>query len=242
MTDPVGYQAIADHYRRLIANRVIVDGQKLPSVRQMAEEWGVATKTAQRALTTLRMEGWATPVTGLGYAAAFRPDQVATLRVAVNGSRQRGEQYSSDDEVVILSAGMEATGGQDADVLGIEAGRPAVLRRGLVRRAGRVIRMSYSWFPPELADLVPELLEITSTPPGSVARIEAATGRSTEITADHFSVDTTTLTLAKEFGVPQGEPVLVRTTIRHDGEGVIEYGRTWFPRHVDLRLEYTNRG
>ena len=238
--EPVGYLAIADHYRRLIADRQIADGQRLPSVRGIAEEWNVATKTAARALKALTMEGYASPVQGLGYAASFRPHDAATLRVQVNGTRTRGEQYAPGDEQLILSAEMVTTGGHDADVLGIEAGTQAVLRRGMVKRGDRVIRMSHSWFPPELADLVPELLAPVTTPPGNVARIEAATGRKTEVTADRFTVDLTSLAQAQAFGVPQGTPVLVRTTVRHDGNGVIEYGITWFPRNVVLAVEYTD--
>ncbi|MFJ7280689.1 GntR family transcriptional regulator [Kitasatospora sp. NPDC098663] len=239
-SESVGYLAIADHYRRLIADRQIADGQRLPSVRKIAEEWGVATKTAQRALQVLRMEGFASPVTGLGYAASFRPHESAVLRVKVNGTRQRGEQYAAEDEALILSAEVTPTTGPAGDVLGVEPGRPAILRTGMVKRGDKVIRMSHSWFPLELADLVPELLIVESTPPGNVARIQAATGRHTEITADHFTVDLLGLQLAQSFGVPQGEPVLVRTTVRHDGLGVIEYGTTWFPRHVVLAVEYTD--
>lgn len=239
-TEPVGYLDIADHYRRLIADKTIGDGVLLPSIRNIAEEWGVATKTAQRALKSLCMEGYAMPIARRGYAAAYRVHELATLRVPVSGTRMRGEIYAPEDEIVIVSASMTATGGAVADVLGVEAGVPAVLRRGLVRRGDRIIRMSHSWFPPDLADAVPELLTTESTPPGSVARIERATGRKTVITADHMSVDLTSLHHAQTFGVPQNEPVLVRTTIRHDGLGVIEYGTTWFPRNVVLAVEYTD--
>ncbi|MFD5110352.1 GntR family transcriptional regulator [Streptomyces cinereoruber] len=236
----IGYLDIADHYRRLIADRQIHDGQRLPSVREIASEWNVATKTAQRALKALAMEGYASAARGLGYAATFRPHDFATLRVRVNGSRERGEAYASEDEQKILSAALTPTGGTVADVLGVDPSTPAILRTGMVTRAGRIIRMSHSWFPAELGDLVPELLTTVSTPPGNVARIEAATGRKTELTADHFTVDLTALQHAQGFGVPQGTPVLVRTTIRHDGEGVIEYGTTWFPRGVVLAVEYTD--
>jgi GntR family transcriptional regulator len=236
-----GYQAIADHYRRLIADRQIVDGQRLPSVRQIADRWKVTTKTAQRALKALQMEGYASPVQGLGYQASFRPHDFATLRVRVDGTRQRGEQLAATDEAVILSAELTPTGGHEADILGIDAGTPAILRRGLVRRGDRVIRMSHSWFPAELGDLVPELFMTESAPPGNVARIEAVTGRRTEITQDHFTVDLTSLEQAELFGVPQGQPVLERTTVRHDGNGVIEYGTTWWPRNVVLAVEYTAR-
>ncbi|MEW1701031.1 GntR family transcriptional regulator [Streptomyces sp. NPDC091278] len=237
----IGYLDIADHYRRQIADRQIPDGERLPSVRQIADEWNVATKTAQRALKSLAMEGYASAVRGLGYAATFRPHDVATLRVRVDGSRQRGETYAADDTQRILSAELTPTGGAVADVLGVTPGTPAILRTGSVTRAGRVIRMSHSWFPAELGNPVPELLETVSTPPGNVARIEAATGRKTELTADHFTVDLTALQHASEFGVPQGTPILVRTTVRHDGQGVIEYGTTWFPRGVVLAVEYNDR-
>lgn len=237
----VGYLDIADDLRRRIADRQIHDGEKLPSVRKIAEQWGVATKTAQRALKALAMEGYASAVQGLGYAATYRPHDFATLRVRVDGSRQRGEDYAPGDEQRILSAAMTPTGGTVADVLGITPGAPALLRTGSVTRAGRVIRMSHSWFPAELAELVPELLLTESSPPGNVARIEAATGRKTELTADAFTVDLTGLEHASAFGVPQGAPVLVRTTVRHDGLGVIEHGTTWFPRNVVLAMEYTER-
>ncbi|MCX5079381.1 GntR family transcriptional regulator [Streptomyces sp. NBC_00513] len=234
----IGYLDITDHYRRLIADRQITDGARLPSVRDIATEWGVATKTAQRALKALSMEGYASAVRGLGYAATFRPHDFATLRVRVNGSRERGEAYAPGDEQRILSAKLTPAGGAVSEVLGIEPTDLAVLRTGSVTRAGRVIRMSHSWFPAELADLVPELLTTESTPPGNVARIEAATGRRTELTADHFTVDLTALQHVQGFGVAQGTPVLVRTTVRHDGQGVIEYGTTWFPRNVVLAVEY----
>jgi GntR family transcriptional regulator len=170
----------------------------------------------------------------------YRPDNFATLRVPVSGMRIRGEIYAPDDQLKIVSAEMFATGGAVAGVLGVEAGAPAVLRRGVVHRGKRLIRMSHSWFPPELAELVPELLQVESSKPGSVARIEAATGRRTAITTDHMTVDTADLTLSRQFDIPQGEPVLVRTTTRHDGHGVIEYGMTWFPRYVVLAMEYTD--
>ncbi|MFZ3475195.1 GntR family transcriptional regulator [Streptomyces sp. 4.24] len=234
----VGYLDIADHYRRQIADRQIHDGQRLPSVRDIAAEWGVATKTAARALKALAMEGYASAVRGLGYAAAYRPHDYATLRVRVNGSRQRGEDYAATDEQRILSAALTPVGGAVGDILGIDPGARAILRTGSVTRGDRVIRMSHSWFPAELAELVPELLLTESSPPGNVARIEAATGRKTELTADQFTVDLTGLEHSKAFGVAQGAPVLVRTTVRHDGEGVIEYGNTWFPRNVVLSMEY----
>lgn len=235
----VTYAAIADHYKRLIADRVIEHGQPLPSVRKLAEEWGTTPTTAARALTALCAEGWARALPGSKHEAAYRVAEETTLRVAITGARPRGEQLSPDDQQEIISAGWdEHTGGRVADIFGIEAATRTLLRRGRVVRDGRVIRASSSVYLPEFADLVPEAL--IPAPCGTVMLFEERSGRRTEITADHWTVDVASLPDADQFGIRAGEPLLVRTTTRHDGHGVIEYGRTVWPRGVVVAYEYTD--
>lgn len=235
----VTYAAIADHYKKLIADRVIEHGRRLPSVRKMAKEWDTTPTTAARALNSLCAEGWARPLPGVGHEAAYRVHEETTLRVTVVGVRQRGEQFSPDDKREIISAGWdEHTGGRVADIFSIEAGTRTLLRRGRVLRGGRVIRASTSIYLPTFADVVPEAL--IAEPCGTVALFEQRSGRRTEITADHWTVDVATLPDAELFGVRAGDPLLVRTTTRHDGHGVIEYGRTVWPRDVVIAYEYTD--
>lgn len=237
----VTYAAIADHYKKLIADRVIEHGQRLPSVRKMAKEWDTTPTTAARALNALCAEGWARALAGSGHEAAYRVHEETTLRVTVHGARQRGEQFSPDDKQEIISAGWdEYTGGRVADILGIEAGTRTLVRRGRVLRGGRVIRASTSIYLPTFADVVPEAL--IAEPCGTVALFEQRSGRRTEITADHWTVDVASLPDAEMYGVEAGSPLLVRTTTRHDGHGVIEYGRTVWPRNVVIAYEYTDLG
>jgi DNA-binding GntR family transcriptional regulator len=235
----VTYAAIADHYKKLIADRVIQHGQRLPSVRKLAQEWNTSPTTAARALNALCAEGWARAIAGSGHEAAYRVHEETTLRVTIQGVRPRGEQLSPDDKQEIISAGWdEHTGGLVADILGIEAGTRTLVRRGRVLRGGRVIRASSSIYLPEFAELVPEAL--IAEPCGTVALFEQRSGRRTEVTADHWTVDVATLPDAERYGVRSGEPLLVRTTTRHDGHGVIEYGRTVWPRGVVVAYEYTD--
>ena len=56
MTDPP-YRQIAAHYRAVIRNGTMGPGDRLPTVRAMAAEWGVNRVTASKAVLLLRDEG-----------------------------------------------------------------------------------------------------------------------------------------------------------------------------------------
>ncbi|MEU7581305.1 TetR/AcrR family transcriptional regulator C-terminal domain-containing protein [Streptomyces sp. NPDC041068] len=51
------YRRIVAEIRRRIAAGELAPGDRVPSTRQIAKEWGVALATATKALTTLRLEG-----------------------------------------------------------------------------------------------------------------------------------------------------------------------------------------
>ncbi|MYT32638.1 MULTISPECIES: TetR/AcrR family transcriptional regulator C-terminal domain-containing protein [unclassified Streptomyces] len=51
------FRRIADEIGRRILDGTIAPGERVPSTRQIAREWGVALATATKALTTLRLEG-----------------------------------------------------------------------------------------------------------------------------------------------------------------------------------------
>ncbi|WP_037892225.1 GntR family transcriptional regulator, partial [Streptomyces sp. Tu 6176] len=51
------YLRIAAEIRRRIADGELAPGERVPSTRRIAEQWGVALATATKALTTLRLEG-----------------------------------------------------------------------------------------------------------------------------------------------------------------------------------------
>ena len=49
---------IAAHYRAQIVGGLLVAGERLPTVRAMASEWGVNRVTASKAVLLLRDEGY----------------------------------------------------------------------------------------------------------------------------------------------------------------------------------------
>lgn len=60
------YEQVKDGLRRLIVSGAIADGEKLPSVRQMASQLAINPNTIQRAYNELEAEGYAASVPGKG--------------------------------------------------------------------------------------------------------------------------------------------------------------------------------
>lgn len=51
------YERIARHYRDRIASEQLRAGQRIPTIREVAVEFGVAKQTAHKAIALLRREG-----------------------------------------------------------------------------------------------------------------------------------------------------------------------------------------
>ncbi len=54
------YQKIAAHYRALIQRGTLTAGDRLPTIREIAQEWSVARQTADKAVAALRRDGLVT--------------------------------------------------------------------------------------------------------------------------------------------------------------------------------------
>ncbi len=60
------YTQIADGFREQILSGVLADGERLPSVRELAMELTINPNTIQRAYRELEMQGWIASVPGKG--------------------------------------------------------------------------------------------------------------------------------------------------------------------------------
>ena len=76
------YEQVKDGLRHLIVSGAIADGEKLPSVRQLAAQLAINPNTIQRAYNELEAEGYAAPVAGKGSFAVRleRPEDDARRR------------------------------------------------------------------------------------------------------------------------------------------------------------------
>ena len=61
------YTQIIDGYREQIATGVLMPGEKLPSVRELASNLAINPNTIQRAYRALEADGWIVTVPGKGF-------------------------------------------------------------------------------------------------------------------------------------------------------------------------------
>jgi len=101
------YTQIADNFRNQIRAGVLAEGDKLPSVRELAGELAINPNTIQRAYRELEAEGWIASVTGKGSFVCGAPrqenpetdalwqelDAITAKLMAANISRQAILQY-----------------------------------------------------------------------------------------------------------------------------------------------------
>jgi AcrR family transcriptional regulator len=84
MTEPP-YRRIVAEIRERITTGELRPGERVPSARQITQEFGVAIATATKVLATLRQDGLVRPVAGVGTVVAGTPIPMSPP----NGSPQR---------------------------------------------------------------------------------------------------------------------------------------------------------
>jgi DNA-binding transcriptional regulator YhcF (GntR family) len=156
VTEPTGgvgrppYLRIAAEIRRRITDGELAPGDRVPSTRQIAREWGVALATATKALTTLGIEGFveARPRTGTVVAGtATTTPRAGTAQPAGARPQEPGHEHEHEHELSLDWIVRTAIGIADAE------GLSAVSMRGVAARLG-VAAMSPYRYVPSKDDLV----------------------------------------------------------------------------------------
>ncbi|MFJ3309384.1 TetR/AcrR family transcriptional regulator C-terminal domain-containing protein [Streptomyces sp. NPDC086549] len=137
------YQRIVAEIRRRIADGELAPGDRIPSTRQTARDWGVALATATKALTALRLEGLVEtrPRTGT-VVATPAPATPPARRPSSTPDPPATEQELTLDRIV--RAAMDIADSE---------GLPALSMRGVAARLG-VAPMSPYRYVPSKDDLV----------------------------------------------------------------------------------------
>ncbi|CAM5561806.1 TetR/AcrR family transcriptional regulator C-terminal domain-containing protein (plasmid) [Streptomyces viridifaciens] len=92
------FRRIADEIARRIAEGTLAPGERVPSTRQIAREWGVALATATKALTTLRLEGLVEARPRVGTVVAAR-ESAALVEHRAPSKRRPPSMAPSDHEL-----------------------------------------------------------------------------------------------------------------------------------------------
>ena len=221
---PPPYLQIVEHYRALIRDGRLGDGERLPSTRELARQWQVAHATAAKVLGTLRAEGLVTARSGGAGGTLVRraPDAVAAghdvdhvtsgLRPVPLGTAR------------IVDAGVVPAPPHVREALRLAT--DAAIRRRRVVAAGDVpLSVSTGWFPADLADLAPALLLAERIVGGTAGYVAARTGRALANGRDELRVRPADDELATGLAVDPGTPVLAsRSWVYDTAGGVVEFG------------------
>lgn len=138
------YEQVAADLRARIMAGELAPGSQLPSTAHLVEEFEVSNTTVQKALAVLKGEGYLTSRQGKGvYVRDRQPFRV--VAGAYFPPTPGGFSYE------LLHVGQVPAPTEVAKVLGIMPGDHVLLRRRLLRHAGRPVEVCSSYYPMELA-------------------------------------------------------------------------------------------
>lgn len=224
------YLQVVHELRRRIVDGELAEGDRLPSVRQIAEEWQIAQATAMKALAALRADGLAESVTGVGTVVRSRRNLHRSAIDRLERALSTGKIYPEGEYAVIKAAEMAVPPTWVADLLELDEGAQAIRRHRVTMNEDGPASSSVSWFSPEFADAVPALLEAERIPGGTPNAIEAATGRRSVAAEEATAALRANAQNAEDLGIEIGDPVSVGRNIYFDAQGgVIEVGESFAP-------------
>lgn len=215
------YRQIADRLRDQIVSGELHPGEQLPTMSELAEEYGVSHQTTLRAVSVLRGEKL---VTSAGRRGVFVREDALTA--------ESGQQLAKNptgapegDHVVITSAGVVTSPAYVGDLLGFnaDAGNARVCRREAVTyRNNEPYRLSVSWLAPWAYEAVPELLEANLI--NGLRAMRDRAGRETVREKWWFTARGADEREAGHLGINVGSAVLAGTSIWVDSGGEpVEY-------------------
>lgn len=234
---------IANHYRQKIRDGLLATGTKLPSIKAISAEWGVAPATTVKAIGQLQVEGYVrssprgTYVSDDFKAASTPHDRL--LRVGRTGS-----MHAEGEHVRTLAAEIVKPPLYVAELFGFDdPGAQVVRRESVTIRNKRAASLSVTWHPAEYAELVPELLNQgpeSSSSKGApmIHRIEAALGRPLTGGRDDIEAREADPREANHLGLRVGSPVLCVVHRWTSGNDLIEYGEQCLPPKHVIGYEY----
>lgn len=230
------YIQIQDHFRSQILDGTLAEGTRLPSIATIAEEWGVATATAAKAIAGLQVEGYVHSSTQGSYATLGKGAQSAHDCIE---AIRRGGDMPTGHRVDVTESGIVMPPVYVAELLGMTPGPDCrVARRQFVTYDGpNPVRLSVAWYAAELAAEVPQLESRDEGNP--IEWIETATGRKPRKGRDYIEARQADTREARALGVKPGDTVLAGAHIWSDEQGVVEYGEWVLPERKVVSFPYT---
>lgn len=245
-TSPPPYRQIVRYISERIARGDLAPGEKLPSERQLMDEWRISKATANKVVSTLKADGLVETRVGVGTLVADTSGQVAIgprdmfgrikhegrIRLPSERSEKIIDQVIGYDAPSHVVAALEAT--RESDL---------IRRYRVIFRDEKPYCVAVSWFLPAIIaqtdrEIEDRLLDSEPISEGTPQFIAQRLGRSLDDVVDYAEAVAATDRLAKELGQPVGAPMLrIVSTICAEG-WPIEVGEYFYPAHAGVTYHY----
>lgn len=213
------HRQIAAQFRSRIVGGTYGPGERLPSIPTIAEQYGVARQTAQRAIDQLRLEGLILTRPGSGtYVRGVRRRLRRLARGRYGETRGYHADLPSRYRQRLIHAGPEIAPPEIATALGTSSDQMLVARRYLIDDGSSPVELGCSWFRP--ADAAGTPLERAEAVPQPLYRaVEEITGRRYGTASDQITARLATREEAEILRVRADTPVLVLLHTARDTAG-----------------------
>ena len=213
-------EQIANVLRAEIEGGDLSPGQILPPDSELARRFGVSKPTATKARAMLVALGLVSSRAG----AASTVREPAPSTAATDDGPQRAARIRcvlpEGRHTTVLSARLVAATPEIAAALGLESGSGVIQRRRITHAGDQSpLATSTTYFPAELAEKCPDLLETRRLRQGANRYVEEQTGRVATSTATAVACAAADRRDADALGVAPGSPVLTLVTTTQDAAG-----------------------
>ncbi|MEV6302891.1 GntR family transcriptional regulator [Actinoplanes sp. NPDC051861] len=219
MGEPV-YRDIANAIRADIEERRLVEGDRLPTVRDLAQRFGVPTGTVAKAVDILRADGVIVARHGRGlYVRSFgrvlrsSPDRLSRSWWAAGRSIQDHDTNGRLRVVDIVVEEAAAPPGI-AEALGVPAGAAVLTRARRFAIEDRIVQTATSYIPLDVVAAAPAVAYTGPGPGGMYARMAEA-GLGPDMFRETLVCRMPTSTEAESLSLPRGTPVIAITRHAH---------------------------
>ncbi|MEV0733527.1 GntR family transcriptional regulator [Polymorphospora sp. NPDC050346] len=147
------HRQISAHLRAQIRRGDWAPGERLPSIPAIAETFGVAKQTVQRAIDQLRVEGILITKPGSGtYVRGTRRRLNRLSRGRYGGHRGYHADLAARYRQQLTEVGRAPAPPEVADAFGVSDGTELLVRRHIVRTDDVPVEVGASWFRPDDAN------------------------------------------------------------------------------------------
>ncbi|MFG1952922.1 GntR family transcriptional regulator [Micromonospora sp. NPDC048830] len=213
-------------------------GERLPSIPAIAEMFGVAKQTVQRAVDQLRVEGILITKPGSGtYVRGTRRRLNRLSRGRYGGFRGYHTDLAARYRQQLVSVGRAPAPPEVADAFGVADGTELLCRRHLVRTEDSPVEVGASWFlPADTAGTSLERAEAFGRPLYQEA--EEATGRRYVTATDTITARQPSREEAETLQIRPDTPVLHLLHVAYDAHRKpIEVAQATWPGPVTTLTE-----